>query len=159
MSKVGRKYFFALMLVTMVFVTGFFLSGFPYDNLCENKDSVVDPKYVGTWEIQTVESQSEGTSNWFLSYFVDEDKAPDSTATDVVTVEPDDRTYRYCSQDFLRDFWDSEDEFFTEDQKIVNTIYVWTAIAVLALAVLWFTFKASKNIRRLFHRKYKEVRL
>lgn len=114
--------------------------------------------YEGTWELKTLASeQEESETNWLLGYFVKQNEDMSESPTQITVVTAGDPSYQYCSQDFLRNFWDSEDDFFTEDQKIVTFIYGWTSIFVSAAGILWFVFSGSLGIRRLYRGSYKEV--
>lgn len=137
----------------MILVSGFFYAGFPFDQLCP-EESTVDDSYLGTWEIQTVQSTLNENQAWWLGYWRTDDDAEHTITVVVGEGEP---TFRVCPHSFLRGFWEDEDAFFSEDQQLLVTIYGWASVVVMAGVVVWYLLQWLSRFRGLFHSSYKEV--
>jgi hypothetical protein len=127
----------------MAVVSSYAWSGFPYDNICMNDESVGNEYVNNTWNVQTIDGKSNHT----------------------VTVLSGDESWRFCSQDMLRNqgqsfpalprFQPEGGEWMTNDQETVTNIYGWTSLAVLVLVVLKLIFGIFMMTLNLFRSTYK----
>ena len=70
----------------MAIFSSFFWSGFPFDNLCQNTDTPINPLYIG---------------NFTVSRYPGYD-GPFDTGIENVTVTSDDFDYRFCYMSYIR---------------------------------------------------------
>jgi len=140
-SKFSRRYFFSTAIVAMAVVSSYYWSGFPYDNLCENKDPVGNG-YAGTWNVTTGDNKTNTN----------------------VTVSADDASFRFCLQDLLRTngknfpalakFQPLNEEWMTVDQETVVTIYGWTSVGVMGIVCMSFLWAILLSVRSIFKGTY-----
>jgi len=126
----------------MAVVSAYFWSGFPFDNLCEN-DYPASEEYAGTWIITTGDKVN-GT---------------------IITVSPDDASYRFCPQDLFRvegggfpsvpKFQPEGNEWMTSDQEAATQIYGWTSVAVMGVVLMSFFWAFFRSLRAIFKSTYK----
>lgn len=133
-SRFSRRYFFSTAIVAMAVVSGYYWSGFPFDNLCKNDDAI-SKEYLGNHTIKT----SDGT---MIQQNIDSDT----------------ESFRYCHQDLLRyttlsfpalSRWQSED-WMSDDQETVVNIYGWTSLVVLVIVLGFFIILIVKNCQERF---------
>jgi amino acid transporter len=145
-STFSRRYFFSLACVAMAIISSFYWSGFPFDNICPNDE--IDDRYVG----KTFTVFSHGV-----------DVPPP-----VVSFDARDVDYFFCNQDLLspgrgRTFpfiaakQPEGEEWMTDDQEIVTTIFGWSAVAITAIVILKFIWGWVEMSKSLFSSSY-EVR-
>ena len=154
----ARNYFTPAALVLMSVMSAYFWSGFPYDNLCEDLDTPLDPYYVGDWEIQY---RVDNTVFLGISLY----SAPDVNAT--FTIDPDATVYQFCQQDLRayegRSFpplpkWQEEGlEWMTPEQESVLKVYGWISVVILAGVLATFVYKIWDSIARAFRSTYEPV--
>jgi hypothetical protein len=114
-SEFSRKYFFSTAVVVMAIVSSYYWASFPFDNICPIDGSQADA-YAGTWINGDVEE----------------------------SVSADDSLYTFCLQDFLRypltemhfpfiaRFQRDGEEWMTNEQETLTTIYGWSAVGIAA---------------------------
>lgn len=135
-SYLSRKYFFSAALVALVVASSYYWSGFPFDNLCEDK-----------------------SSNLPVSFTAD-------IGDETLLFEKGSSIYTFCHQDLLRPLDDltvyfpaiphwvkeqEEGDWMTEDQRRLCQIYGWTTVAVFAFVVLKFILQAIWTLKNLFY--------
>mmetsp|Transcript_40564 Transcript_40564/g.62421 ORF Transcript_40564/g.62421 Transcript_40564/m.62421 type:complete len:1082 (-) Transcript_40564:80-3325(-) len=154
----ARNYFTPIALVLMAVMSAYFWSGFPYDSLCEDYDTPLDPDYVGGWSI---DYRVDNTEFLGLTLY----SAPNVNAT--FTIEPDAQVYKFCQQD-LRAFkgrsfpplpkWQEEgSEWMTTEQGNVLEIYGWISVVILAGVSAMFLYRIGDAITRGFRGQYQSV--
>lgn len=135
-SKFNRTYFLPLSMLAMAVFSSYYWSGFPYDNLCVNEGSSTTASQAGYYSIPVYEQESavaillgtNSTAQDEVKYYVN------------FTITEGEPTYRYCLQDFLRtkgrqtfpfipQFQEEGQEWMTDQQEEVCTIYGWSSFA------------------------------
>ena len=145
-SGFSRKYFFSSAVVGLAVISSYYWAGFPYDNLCNNNDGNVDIQYVGNW------------SATILNTTDDTPKVP-------VFVETGAKKYHYCSQDMLGGKGRSAfpfipnnqpigQEWMTQEQEDVTTVYGWAAVVIIGLVGLSFLGVGYDGIIECFQHKH-----
>jgi len=146
-SKFSRRYFFSLACVAMAVISSYYWSGFPYDNLCEN-DAAVPAEYVGDFVVQPLSGN----------------------ATDTM-IAADDRSFRYCNQNFIDPGQRGDGPSFpfiaanqpsgarwmTEEQEIITNIYGWSSVGVIAIVAIVFMSGWVDSFMSLFRSSYDAV--
>jgi len=136
-SKFNRTYFFPLSLLAMAIFSSYYFSGFPFDNLCGN-DGQVTAAQAGYYSIPVYEQGS--ALNLVLTSNVTDTVQVDHYVN--FTIEEGDLTFSFCNQDLLRtpgrqsfpfvpEFQKEGEEWMTEEQEKVTTIYGWSSLGVL----------------------------
>jgi hypothetical protein len=130
-ANFARTFFTPAAFVLMAIISGYYWSGFPYDNLCEDHSTPLDPEYLGH---HSFDYNFKDTT--FLGFTL-------ITAADInvsFTIEPDAQVYKFCDQD-LRGWttfpplptWQEEgSEWMTPDQEDVVSLFGWVAVGMLA---------------------------
>jgi hypothetical protein len=148
----------------MAIFSSYYWSGFPFDNLCENEEEVPE-EYLGYHMIRKFKNTIS------LSALALGGSLTNATTLELegwvnTTVSPGDRSYRYCVQDFLRvrgrqtfpfvpKFQEEGDEWMTDDQETVTTIYGWSALVFFLLFILMVGFIWVESIYGYFKGSYK----
>jgi len=149
-SKISRSYFFSLAVCFMAIASSYFWTGFPFDNLCENSESPIDPSYVGTFTLQ---------------------KYPDGDfLEEEITVTDTDNDYRFCNMNFLstrpitfpfvpimsNDKLEPR-EYMNREQFISTYYYGWSAFVFVVLIVLKVLTKWYDSIKKWTKRSHVSV--
>jgi amino acid transporter len=145
-SKFSRRYFFSLACVAMAIMSSFYWSGFPFDNICENGD--IDPAYIGNFTVYPLCKEDEECNGKNVSF------------------SESDADYRFCSQDLLtpgrgRTFpftarnQPEGDEWMTDDQEILTTVFGWSSVIITAFVIIKFIWGWVDIAQSLFHSDYK----
>jgi hypothetical protein len=126
-SEFSRRYFVTVSFLAMAFMSSVFWASYPMDNVCRN-DRYVPPIYVGSYKLTRSHSGE--------------------VLEEMTTVNETDYLYRFCIQDMFRlpgrkfPFLPSNqppgDEWMTEDQELVASIYGWSSVGALAFVVFSF---------------------
>jgi len=145
-SQFSRRYFFSTAVVAMVIMSSYYWSGFPYDNLCET-DRGLDPSYIGNYTF---------TKNGADPLIIN------TTSIDPVNGIP---VYRYCKQDFIRSEGNSfpfvpsrqpeGDEWMSDEQENITTVFGWTAVVVSGLVILKFLYGWVEMAQNFLRSSYK----
>jgi uncharacterized membrane protein YqjE len=153
-SDVAREYFTPTAIVLMSVLSAYAWSGFPYDNLCADDESYSHPAYPGNW---SVADYGEAITILGLELF----KGPDLIADYVI--EEGAQLYKYCYQD-LRAYKDMRsfpalpkfqlEEWMTEDQGKLVTVYGWTSVGILAFVALMFLCRIGFGVLRAYSGSY-----
>jgi hypothetical protein len=139
-SKFSRRYFFSLACVAMAILSSYYWSGFPFDNICPNED--IDSDYVGSFTVK-------GESVTFTNSSVD---------------------YRFCSQDllmfgrgntfpFVASKQPEGEEWMTDEQEVVTTIFGWSSVAITVLVTITFLWAWVETYKSLFYSSYQVCQL
>ena len=131
-ASFSRVYTMNIAIVVLAFVSSYFYSGFPYDNLCA--ENVSHSAYYGTWRV------TDG-------------KGGDSDAV----IEPGMRSYHFCNQFLggtsfpaLPTAQPSGSTWMTPEQEQLTSIYGWVSVGVVGLIGLYFLFGILLGIKRYF---------
>ena len=155
-SKVSRRYFFNLAIIAMATMSSFFWSGFPFDNLCVDYDATGDPS-----------SGSNYVGDFFIK-FRGFDAAADKTeqelhSANITSLEG--TSYKYCNQNlikpgrgntfpFIAAQQPEGEEWMTEDQEFVTTIYGTSSVGVIIIIVAMFLWGWVEACKSLFSGSY-----
>ena len=147
-SRFSRRYFFSLACVAMAVMSSAYWSGFPFDNLCDTDQMVED--------------------NLFGEYTFVDPKNDNHNVT--ITLSETTSAHRFCLQNLLRPgegntfpFIPKQqealgpDEWMTEDQELVTTVYGWSTVGVIVLIVVSFVSGWWLMVRSLFKGNYQAV--
>lgn len=128
-SEFSRRYFVTASFLAMAVLSSYFWSAFPFDNLCENEQTLQPPFELSQWNL--------------TRYF--------SNETFTVNVAKGNNTYRFCNQDMFRSFrtqglsfpflpskQPEGNEWMTDEQEHVSRIYGWAAVGAIIFASLVF---------------------
>lgn len=147
-STFSRTIFFTTSVVVMSYMSAYFWSGFPFDNLCQIEDAepVGSPYTNFSGEIES------GVGKPYN-----------------ISVSEDTEYFRYCNQNFFRrttenkipfpplSLWQPEgNEWMTDAQEEVVNIHGWTSIAIICLALAYFGMVIIRRLRNIFKSSYKE---
>jgi len=138
-SSFSRQYFFPLAIVAMAVMSSFYWAGFPFDNICPNES--VDERYENVKVVYPMTGEIE------------------------VRNPAETEEYRFCNQNFMAigsgpsfPFVPANgDEWMTDDQITMTTIFGWTSIAILAVVVLKFCWGWWSSIQALYESTYEPV--
>ena len=139
-SDVSRDLFAPLAIVIYAVSSAYLWSGFPFDNLCVDEDTPLNPYYIGN-RSRTINGTNVGIFGFTLY------STPDIIAE--IQVEPNQQVYKYCNQDFRKYGSDDRsfpplpkfqlDEWMTPNQENVVRVFGWVSVIVLAVVILrWF---------------------
>lgn len=113
----SRQYFLSTACVFLVFMSSFYWSAFPFDNLCPTEEDVgnVAAEYAGSYKLNGID--------------------------EVVTVEDDSNVWQFCNQDFILRGFDypgvaEYGAWMTEEQRLLSKLFGWTSIVVITLVLL-----------------------
>ena len=136
-SSISRRYVITMAVGIMAIVCSYYWTGFPFDNLCLDEDSIVSASYVGNFSVSPL---PDFTGTW------------STTVTDA-TVTEGDFNYNFCSMDFTGSFPSSSFPFvptrgsgildpyayMTDEQITTTTYFGWSAFAfMLVILFKWF---------------------
>ena len=121
-----------LICKAMAVFSSYYWSGFPFDNLCENEGELVFQNQTGYFSIPVYEKAGA------VSILLNANVTLEPEYYVNFTIAEGESTYRYCLQDFLRTkgrqtypfipkFQEEGQEWMTEEQETVTTIYGWSS--------------------------------
>ena len=155
-SKVSRRYFFNMAIIAMATMSSFFWSGFPYDNLCLDADETgaaeADDAYLGDFHIK------------FRGFDPTADLHEQHLRSVNATVV-DGTSYKYCNQNlikpgrgntfpFIAAQQPEGEEWMTEAQEFVTTIYGSSSVGVILIIICMFMWGWVESCRTLFYGSY-----
>ena len=155
-SKVSRRYFFNMAIIAMATMSSFFWSGFPYDNLCLDADETgaaeLDDAFVGDFHIK------------FRGFDPTADLHEQHLHSVNATVV-DGTSYKYCNQNlikpgrgntfpFIAAQQPEGEEWMTEAQEFVTTIYGSSSVGVILIIICMFMWGWVESCRTLFYGSY-----
>jgi hypothetical protein len=144
-SRFSRRYFFSLACVAMAVVSSFYWSGFPYDNICPNDK--IDDSRLGIFTVTSLDNTT--------------------AVNEEVVYTEEDVDYRFCLQDFLTPVTGSAtfpfipenqpegDEWMSEEQEMITSIFGWSSVVITAIVALMFTTGWISLVQNLFYSSYK----
>ena len=136
-SDVSRDLFVPLAILIYAISSAYLWSGFPFDNLCVDDETVLDPYYYGN-RSRFIEGEVKGIFGVPLY------STPSSIA-EISVVENATQVYKFCNQD-MRQYVDTSsfppfpkfqiEEWMTPNQENVVKVSSWVAVVILALVIL-----------------------
>lgn len=148
-SQFNRRYFLPLSIVAMAVFSSYYWSGFPFDNLCESESQRLASNYIGDHSIAVYAKETVG--DILASIQGQNVSAPVVERYVNVSALEGATVYNYCLQDYLRTkgrqtfpfipiFQPEGEEWMTDDQELVTTIYGWAGFGFISsfIAVLIF---------------------
>eukprot|EP00592_Proboscia_alata_P017280 CAMPEP_0194400054 /NCGR_PEP_ID=MMETSP0174-20130528/126998_1 /TAXON_ID=216777 /ORGANISM="Proboscia alata, Strain PI-D3" /LENGTH=212 /DNA_ID=CAMNT_0039196523 /DNA_START=426 /DNA_END=1061 /DNA_ORIENTATION=+ len=164
-SEFSRKYFLSSAVIALAVVSSYFWSGFPYDNLCEQSTIAwngTNTNYIGDHSITYNDTLVE--NNLTLGSIIDD--ALHSYSIDK-SVFKGDIVYQFCNQNLwskpgafpaLPRYQTEGEEWMTNEQEVVTSLFGWTSIIIVVFVVLSFVYQfLFLSIRSLFWSSYKPV--
>jgi len=139
-AKFSRVYFMTTSVAALAIVSSYWLSGFPYDNLCA--DNTSHSAYYGNWQVTDGNGQ-----------------------TSSAVVEPNQRSYHFCNQyigpgqnfkfPVSPDAQPSGSKWMTSSQEQLVGIYGIVSAVVLGLVCAVFAYRIFRLFQKLFSASYK----
>lgn len=138
-ALLSRRVFFPLTLVTLLLVSGFYWSAYPFDDACDS-DMVVSsnsyPEYIGTHVISTSSGESFHVT---------------------LTGDGTEELYQFCDQDFLERisalfsfFQQEKDDWMSPDQEVLTYLFGILCVVVLViLGCVALVFGVIPNMREV----------
>jgi len=119
-AKLSRRVVFPFCLVTLIVVSQFYWSAFPFDDVCDTDETVSgDSSLIGEHKLTTLSGQSYQ-----------------------VTVKESDEIYRFCDQDYLEHvsgllkfFVMEKDDWMSIDQEHLTFMFGLLFVAVIGVLV------------------------
>jgi hypothetical protein len=147
----------------MAVMSSYYWSAFPFDNLCENEGQMAPSNYIGEQRVPVFKTNN--TASIIKSWSGSPDDQPEGIDyIETFTIGPNATTYSYCNQDFFSSGrwtfpfipkWQPDgEEWMTEQQETVTTIYGWTAVALILLFVVFFSYKVVAWFCSYFYGHY-----
>mmetsp|Transcript_13898 Transcript_13898/g.28341 ORF Transcript_13898/g.28341 Transcript_13898/m.28341 type:complete len:1352 (-) Transcript_13898:32-4087(-) len=138
-AKFSRVYFMTTSVAALAIVSSYWLSGFPYDNLCA--DNTSHSAYYGNWQVTDGNGQ-----------------------TSSAVVEPNQRSYHFCNQyigpgqnfkfPVSPDAQPSGSKWMTSSQEQLVGIYGIVSAVVLGLVCAVFAYRIFRLFQKLFSASY-----
>ena len=145
----------------MAVFSSYYWSGFPFDNLCKNDETTTAEQSKS----YTIPVYPEASAAAVLLGNVNQTTLEEPEYYENFTIASGAYTFRYCLQDFLRtkgrqtypfvaEFQEEGQEWMTEEQETVTTIYGWSSFGFFCLFCLIIITTWAYSIYHYFQGSY-----